>query len=301
MLLGENHAPFDDPSCIFELKADGIRGLAYLEPMRGTDLRNKRNMLLAGTFPELSELHLQVDRPCILDGKIIVTGPGGAPDFFQVQKRALMSNRTKISLAASQQPATFLAFDILYLDGEELFFTPLMERKALLADTVREGGRLALSRYVEGHGVALYQLAEARDLEGVVAKPKESKYFQGRRSKDWQKIKHLVDDDYVITGYMPKENGVVSLVLGQYGPNDRLDYKGHVTAGVDGQAFQRIASQPPQDVPPFSPLPTGNERAVWIQPLVGVVSYMPSDKPGLRQPVFKGLRNDKLPRECIAT
>lgn len=298
MLLGENNAPFDDPKYIFELKLDGIRGIAYLDPAAGTtDLRNKRDMRMLSAFPELCALHERVSERCILDGEIIVT-KSGVPDFFEVQKRSLMSNGIKIQLAAKTQPANFVAFDILQLGEDDVHLRPLMERKALLQETVVEGGRLAVSRYVEQRGVVLYELAKQQGLEGVVAKRRDSVYLFGRTAKDWLKIKNLVDDDYVICGYIDKSPGVTSLVLGQYDDGGALCYKGHVTLGVNRAELQRIKAQPPAPAP-FASAPRGNEQACWIAPCVGTVQYMPGDKPGLRQPVFKGLRQDKRPEDCV--
>lgn len=300
MLLGENNAPFDAPDWIYELKADGYRCIAYLDPLLKTDLRNKRDMALAAAFPELAGLCRQVKHRCILDGELVVTDARGAPDFYGLQSRAGMSDITKIRLAAARRPATYLAFDILFLGNEAINFRPLMERKALLDDTVMEGGRLAVSRFIEQRGTALYKLAEAQGLEGVVAKRKDSKYFFGRTTKDWLKIKHLPDDDFVVAGYIRKDKGATSLVLGQYGADGRLQYRGHVTWGVSGRVLATIRAQAKRRESPFQPLPPGNDRAVWIEPLVGIVNYMPSDKTSLRQPVFKGFRDDKLPEECIA-
>ena len=296
MLMGENNAPFDDPDYIYELKHDGLRCISYLDPASETDLRNKRDMKLLLKFPELAELHRQAKHRCILDGELIVPGEGGKPDFYAVQHRFMMSNPTKIAFAAKRQPTVFVAFDILFLGEEEVNFRPLMERKFLLSDEVREGGQLAVSRYVEERGVALYQLTEAKGLEGVVAKRRDSKYFFGRTTKDWLKIKHLKDDDYVICGYINKPGGMTSLIIGQY-EGESLVHKGHVTLGVSGQKVRPIRAQPKLHAPPC-PVPSGNERAVWIEPLVGVVSYMPGDHEGLRQATFKGLRTDKLPIEC---
>lgn len=300
MLLGANHAPFDDPEWIYELKHDGLRSLAYLDPAAGsTDLRNKRDMVMAPAFPELADLCRQVQKRCILDGELIVTDDRGAPDFYAVQKRVMMSNRTKISMAAARHPATFVAFDLLFLDDAPVNLHPLMARKQLLGGTVQEGGHLAVSRYVEEHGTSLYELAAAQRLEGVVAKHRDSKYFFDHTAKDWLKIKYLLDDDFIVLGYIRKaEKGMTSLVLGQYGAAGDLRYKGHVTLGVNGPSLRTIRSRPVRSNAPFSPLPPGNGDAVWIDPLVVTVNYMPSDKPGLRQPTLKGIRDDKLPKEC---
>ena len=84
-----------------------------------------------------------------------------------------------------------------------------MERKKILAKLIDETERINVSRYIEEQGTALYELTADRQLEGVVAKRKNSLYFEDKRTHDWIKCKHLLDDDYVICGYIPKEKGIV--------------------------------------------------------------------------------------------
>ena len=179
---------------------------------------------------------------------------------------------------------------------------PLMERKKLLQKTVKKNGRIAVSRYFEGTGTALFALAKQQGLEGVVGKRKDSVYIQGKRTKDWKKIKNLLDDDFVVCGYIRKDNDMTSIVLRQYDKEGVLRYKGHVTLGVGDKLFQRILEQPRAIHPPFE-FPPGhdNEGAVWLAPiLLCTVEFMQRTRSGgMRQPVFKGLRDDKEPEECI--
>lgn len=301
MLIAENVEPFDSPDWIYELKWDGERCIAYLDPKGGTDLRNKRNAKMLPKVPELSEIHRQVGKPCILDGELMCL-VDGKPNFSAIQRRSLMSNGFKIELEAKKHPATFVAFDILSLDGKDLTMQPLMERKKLLQKTVKENGRIAVSRYFEGTGTALFALAKQQGLEGVVGKRKDSVYIQGKRTKDWKKIKNLLDDDFVVCGYIRKDNRMTSIVLGQYDKEGVLRYKGYVTLGVGGKPFQRILEQPRAIHPPLeTPSGHGNEDAIWLAPtLVCTVEFMQRTKSGgMRQPVFKRLREDKEPEECV--
>ncbi len=221
-------------------------------------------------------------------------------EMYEIQRRSLMSTPLKIELAAKKYPACFTAFDILYYEDHPVTDLPLTERKALLQKAViEESARFAVSRVVENNGVAFFWLAKARELEGIIAKRKDSRYYFDKRTKDWIKCKNLKDADYVVCGYLPKENGRISLVLGQYA-GGTLTYKGHVTLGVCGGSFRRIRELPRLDTSPFA-APAGNERAVWVAPvLCCTVKYMEKTESGhLRQPVFKGLREDKLPEECV--
>lgn len=298
MLIGENQEAFDSPEYIYELKLDGERCIAYLDK-EVTDLRNKRNVKVLVKVPELSTMHKQVKYRCILDGELIVI-KDGKPNFYEILKRSTLSNTFKIKLASAKLPASFTAFDILYYKDHSVTDLPLMERKKLLEKVIKENERFAISRYIEGEGIQFYKLAKANDLEGIVAKRKDSKYYQDKKTKDWIKIKYLLDDDFVVCGYIFKGKGVISIVIGQYSGNE-LTYKGHVTLGISSEDYRRIETTPKLNYHPFANLPIGNDNAVWIEPnLVCVVKYMmKTANGGLRQPVFKGLRNDKDPRDCI--
>ena len=294
MLISEMQEPFDDLEFIYELKLDGERCIAYLDK-RSTVLQNKRSLILNPRYPELSKLHEAAREKCILDGELAIL-VNRMPDFSQVQRRSLLSNKFTIELALQKYPACFTAFDILYYRDHPVMDLPLQERKELLGQAVSENGTLAVSRYIEKSGIALYALAAQQGLEGVVAKRKRSYYFPGKRTKDWVKFKNLQDDDFVICGYIEKDGGVVSIVLGQYDHGELIN-KGHVTFGLSREAFQ-IISGTPRSSPPFS----DNENTVWIRPkLVCTVKFMEKIASGkLRQPAFKGLREDKEPRECVS-
>ena len=297
MLIGENQEAFDSPDFIYELKLDGHRCIAYLDK-DSTDIRNKRDIKLTSKVPELSNIHKQVKKRCILDGELIVI-KDGKPDFFEIQRRSILANTFKIQLTAAKLPATFTAFDILYYDDHQVMDLPLMTRKKLLEKVIKENERLAISRYIEKQGIQFYQLAKENDLEGIVAKRKDSKYYLDKKTKDWIKIKYLLDDDFVVCGCILKEKGVISIVLGQYSDKE-LVYKGHVTMGISTEDFRIIESTPKLNSHPFNDLPSGNDNAVWIElSLVCVVKFMmKTANGGLRQPVFKGLRTDKSPKEC---
>lgn len=292
MLISEMKEPFNDPDWIYELKLDGIRCIAYLG--EDTELRNKRNDRLLPKVPELSDMHRQIKERCILDGELVILKKG-VPDFFELQRRALMNNRFKIELASKQFPASFVAFDILYKKDTQLTDLPLLKRKEILADTVIENPMLAVSRWIPERGIELFAAAKQQALEGVIAKKNNSKYYFDKRTKEWIKFKYLADKDFVVCGYIVKEKGVTSVVLGQYHGNE-LIYQGHVTLGVKYGDLKKLESIP---YSPFAAIPPGHENAVWLKPeLVCTVQYMPNDKGALRQPVLKGFRYDKEPKDC---
>lgn len=236
MLIAENVPPFEDPEWLYELKWDGERCIAYLDPSEGTELRNKRQVRMLPKVPELAEIHLQAKKRCILDGELLCL-VGGKPSFETIQRRSLMSNRYKIELEAQRFPATYVAFDCLYYDGEDLTMQPLTERKKILATAVTESPRMAVSHVFDaGQALALFQIAKEQGLEGIVAKRKDSLYFQGTRTRTWLKMKNMMDDDFVVCGYIYKENNMISIVLGKY-RDGLLTYQSHVTLGVGGRGL----------------------------------------------------------------
>ncbi|SET85971.1 DNA ligase [Lacrimispora sphenoides] len=294
MLISEMVEPFDSPNFIYEIKWDGIRTLSFLDT--NTDMRNKRNKLMIPIFPELESLYRQVKTKCIIDHELLVL-KNGIPDFYEVQKRALMSNSFKIKLAADKYPASVIAYDILYYKDKDITMLPLMERKKYLTDVVIENDLISVSRFIENDGIKLFELVKEKGLEGTVAKRKDSLYWQGKRTKDWVKCKIMSTDDCVICGYIPKENNMTSLVLGQY-DDDLLVYKGHVTLGVSLRILKEHKYKV-IDYSPFGYVPPGNDDCVWLAPeLVCIVESMPTEKEGFRQPVFKGIRDDKPAMEC---
>jgi len=230
MLISERVDPYDDMDSIFELKFDGIRCIAYIDN-NSTDLRNKRNMSLLPRFPELESLHENCLCKCILDGELNVL-INGKPDFYEVQRRTVLTDPFKIELAYKKHPANFVVYDIIYHNDKLVTDLPLMERKKLLDEVINESDILSKSRYVETNGIAMYKFAELTGLEGVVGKKKQSLYWFGKRSKDWKKIKILNEEDFVCIGYMFNKNSMTTLILAKYNDNDELIITNHVSLEV---------------------------------------------------------------------
>lgn len=294
VLIAQQVDPYDDPDSIFELKLDGIRCIVYID-VNSVDLRNKRDMKLLPRFPELTNIFQNCKNKCILDGELIVL-VNGKPDFYEVQKRTLLTDPLKIQLACKKYPASFVAYDILYYQDHITTDIELIERKKILSDVLSENSLFSISRFIENDGIALYNLAEQQKLEGVVGKKKKSLYWFGKRTKEWNKVKWMNDDDFVCVAYILKPNNMTSLVLAKYDKEDKLIITNHVTLGV---SLSKLKSHGIEIIKcPFNTIPKGCESAIWISPLVCTVEYMPSDREGLRQAVLKGIRDDKLPQEC---
>jgi bifunctional non-homologous end joining protein LigD len=293
--------PFDDDEWLFEVKWDGHRCLANLGQATRLTSRTRRDM--TAQFPELIDLHRQLAaRNAVVDGEIVALDREGRPSFERMQDRF---HRTPEELARNKGrvPVQFLAFDLLWLDGQPLLDLPLVERRARLVEVLVETRDIRLSQVVEGAGTRFFEQVRALELEGMVAKRAASPYRPGARSPDWRKVKALCLQDCVIVGWTPGKGGraatLGSLLLAVY-DGDRLRYAGNVGTGFT-HAFlaDLLADLAELEVPrPMfegfegTPRPRG---ARFVRPeLVCEVEYLrwtQDDK--LRASSFKGLRPDK--------
>jgi bifunctional non-homologous end joining protein LigD len=265
---------------LFEPKLDGYRALCQkkAEMLRFIS-RNNRD--ITGEFLELSIGHL-IKADCTLDGEIVVYDARGNPSF------ALMQQRKRLRLSP-----TYVAFDLLELEGRDLRRLPLTERKQLLAGVIEEGKNLQTMPSTE-NGEELWDVVTARGIEGVMAKKKESAYVTGR-SRSWLKIKLEKTVDCVIVGYATKTREIASLALGLY-DKGALTYVGQVGTGFSELLLERLARQlivADNDVV----LPR-NVRSV-TPTLVCEVRYLQfTNDHRLRASVFLRLRDDKDASEC---
>ena len=195
MLAGSRETPFDSPDHVYELKWDGTRAIAFVKQGRHR-FQNRRLSFIEARYPDLQ---VRTRKDAILDGEIVVMD-GGLPSFEKLQEREKASGKIKIEYLAKTLPATYVAFDILYVEDREVMSLPQMERKALLREIIEEDDRVVLSDYVEARGVDYYHAVVGRGLEGIIAKHKAARYYVGRRSKDWIKIKKKATLDCVICG-----------------------------------------------------------------------------------------------------
>jgi bifunctional non-homologous end joining protein LigD len=288
--------PFSDPNWLFEVKWDGYRVQAHVRDGR-VALYTRRGLDAATYFPELAGPATWVDaREAVLDGEVVALGPGGEPDFGLLQARRSAGRRT-----AGEAPLVYVAFDLLYLDGRLLLDEPLEERKRLLRSVLVDGGAAQFSSHVLGDGEAFYEAVVARGLEGVMAKRRLSRYEAGRRSSSWLKIKRRAEQEFVVGGWVPRENSendLGALMLGVF-DSGSLRPVGKAGTGFDTHERRRLlARMAPLERPdsPFRPVP--RERgARWVEPsLVARLEFLEWTSDGqLRAPAYKGLEIDADP------
>jgi len=301
MLARPAERPFDDPGWVFEVKWDGIRAIAYVGESLSIRSRNDRELL--GSFPELEEL-TGLTEDTVLDGEIVVMRDG-SPDFRAAARRSRLKNPSEVEEARVASPATYIVFDILDKDGASLIDRSLEKRLSILKSVVKQGHYVTLSAPIRENGVAYYEAAVRRGLEGVVAKRLSSNYQPGARSSDWLKVKRVKSCDCVVFGYTQGEGARAdtfgALLLGLY-DEGRPVYVGRVGTGFTDQDLRGIRNTMDRlstDTPWFTD-PDIPEGSTWVKPkLVAQVGYQEATRDlRLRAPRFQGFRDDKPPELC---
>ena len=305
--------PFDDDRWIFEPKWDGVRAIVTCDDQTFLVSRNLKD--ITHSYPELGRIHEQlVAVDAIVDGEIVAMSEG-RPSFEKLQSRINLQNPRDIERATKAITVTYIAFDLLYLDGRSLLKEPLEERKRLLDEVVVKNPRIDVSTCIEGEGTALFEAARTAQLEGIVAKKLGTPYRPGKRGRDWLKVKTTYEADVVIGGWTKGEGSrserFGSLLVGAY-EGDRLRFVGAVGTGFNDRSLDELlAKMRPleTDENPFEVDPE-QEKVRWGKPikdphlvrpeLVAVVEFRELTSGGkLRAPSFKGLREDKDPDDCL--
>ena len=307
MLAEGGHTAFDDDGWWFEPKLDGIRCLAELSTGE-TILRTRTGRDASAQYPELHMIHELVDQVnAVIDGEIVAVDAEGKNSFEVLQQRMNLANPREIQRARTRIPVSIVVFDLLWLDGHDLTGLALEQRRELLTAVVEEDDRLHVTTHVVGDGTVMFEAAKAQQLEGVVAKRIGSTYLPGRRTDAWRKIKATQTQDCVILGFTPGQGGrndtFGALLVGAY-DDGALRWIGQVGSGFTGAVLDTVLAQLREivrDTPVVDDL-RSVKGATFVEPkLVCEVEYLEITKSTskMRAPVFKHMRPDKLPEDCV--
>lgn len=265
-----------------ELKWDGFRALALASP-EGGELRSRTGKDLAQRFPGLLDLRRDVRFvEAVLDGEVAVLDEEGRASFQDLQ--------------AGVGVPVFLAFDLLYADGDWLLDVPWHERKEMLREGVSGSrGLVMLSDDVPGESTGLFEAASAHGVEGIVAKRRDAPYRPGTRSKDWVKVKMRPEGEFVVGGWSEgrgsRRGSIGSVHVGEL-VDGELRYRGLVGSGLgadDAAELEDRLAPLRADAAPFVDPPESTDRDHWVLPDVRCeVEYAEITREGrLRAPVLR--------------
>ena len=312
MLAESIDKPFDGKDWLFEIKWDGYRAVAFIENGKVRLVSRNQNEL-TGRYPELKDLPQFIKaKNAIVDGEVVALDEDGKPSFSLMQQRTGFRPHGKRSAPKADVPVLYYAFDLIYLDGEDWRRMPLQERKGKLASIVKVGDALRYSDHFEEHGKALFDTAQEKGLEGIVAKRRTSCYEE-RRSSDWLKIKFRQTLECVVGGFTEPEGSRAhfgSLVLGLYDKEKHLIHVGQAGSGFTQKSLADIwktLKKIETKKNPFFGEVEALRKVGWVKPeLVAEIEFTEwtggtndGAGPKLRAPVFMQLREDKEPAECV--
>ena len=291
---------------IHELKLDGYRLQVQVQSKgnrkgktRSTTLFTRTGLDWTARMPNLADAAASLDvESCILDGEVVVLDHEGRTNFSDLQA-AFQEPR--------KEPLIYFAFDLLHLNGHNLRKLPLLQRKVILSEllsAVEPGSPVRLSEHIEGRGGEVFAKACELGAEGVVSKLALAPYTSGR-GNTWLKMKCGMQQEFVIGGFTAPEKGgrgIGALLLGYY-DGGKLLYAGRCGTGFSEQTHRALRDRLEaleQKHPDFVKLPADARRKVfWVKPqLVAQISFSAWTRDDLiRQASFKGIREDKPPRE----
>lgn len=292
MLATLTEEPFSSPDWIFEIKWDGYRAIAET----GSDtikFYSRNGLSFTDRYAAVADELKKITTKAVLDGEIVVLDENGVANFQRLQ-----------DFNSNTDPLYYYVFDLLFYKGKDLRKKPLLERKKILKQLLKNNDLIRYSDYIEKDGEKFFRVARERKLEGIMAKRADSVYLSGKRTDQWLKIKLHRTMEAVIGGFTrPRKSRkhFGALILGVF-ENKKLRYIGHTGTGFSDRKLKELSEKMKpltRKTSPFEEKVPVNNPATWIKPvLTCTVKYSEITEEGiLRHPVFLGLRIDKTAKE----
>jgi bifunctional non-homologous end joining protein LigD len=289
MLCTLTKEPLNNSDYLYEIKWDGYRIIAYVN---GDSVRmdSRSSLNYTAKYPPIVSALKQLKHKVVLDGEVVVFNERGIPDFDALQ----LYN-------GHDTPIQYCVFDILWMDGYDLKGLSLVERKQIVRTLVEDNDVIRFSESFDD-GIDLYEHALELNLEGIVAKRRDSTYSEGSRGNDWLKTPTRKRQEFVIGGWAESDRGrsFRSLLFGAYN-NGRLQWIGRSGGGYKEKEMPGILKRLKElevEASPFvnKVLDTKGATIHWVKPeLVANFEFATWTKSGrIRKPAtFLGLRKDK--------
>lgn len=287
--------PEENGEWIHEMKFDGYRMQGHLK--NGIGNFYSRNALeWSNKFPHL--LNAMEKLPvtnAVFDGEIVALDEKGRSHFQKLQNSIKLKN--DISLR-------YYIFDIMYLNGKDLRALPLLERKEILHDALKNApSEIIYSEHFTENGADFYRVSCEHELEGIISKLSDSPYSSGRNDL-WVKTKCSLRQEFVIGGWTKPQGGrtgLGALLLGVF-EKGKFRYTGRVGTGFDTDTLKSIKKELSAIEVSESPFDENSPKGKdihWVKPVKACeVSFANWTEEGiLRTPVFQGLREDKSPKD----
>lgn len=244
---------------IYEPKWDGFRAIIFRDGEE-VEIGSRNGKPMTRYFPEVvTALKANLPDRCVLDGEIVVVDPTGSGLNFEVLQQRIHPADSRVKLLSSQTPASFVAFDLLALDDEDLTAQPMDRRRARLEDALADARPpVYITPATDDVDTAAdwFNRWEGAGLDGIIAKPRELTYQQDRRVM--HKVKHERTADCVVAGYRlhkGSDDAIGSLLLGLYDDDGELS-----SVGVIGALSMAKRRELYDD---FQPLVTSIEDHPW--------------------------------------
>ena len=299
--------PVEESNWQYEMKWDGYRALGYMDNGRVT-ICSRNNKSFDEKFYPIHKALTEWGINAVVDGEIAVLTDEGVPDFSDLQQWRSEADGQLI----------YYLFDLLWLDGISVMELSLEDRRCLLeAIMPADITNIRFSQSIDDKGAEAFAFAQQMQLEGIMAKRKGSPYIPGIRTKDWLKVKTEKRQELVIGGYTHNEGSsklFSALLLGIL-ENGKFNFLTPVGTGFNRENQKQILEKLKPYITskcPFSTVPDYNKPSrfrpnppkatvTWVKPrLVAEISYREMTKSGaIRQPSFKGLREDKSAQEVV--
>jgi bifunctional non-homologous end joining protein LigD len=300
-------SPLDRRGWLYELKLDGFRIIA---DKRGEDAALFFRKLGSANahYPEIVRAMRALPAPrVVLDGEVVAFDERGRPSFQRLQQRMQAAKPSARNFIWTENPVTYVVFDLLAFGALDLRPLPLVARKALLAELLQGKGAVRVLDHIADDGRPLYRFCGKEKLEGVVAKRASSPYIAGpKRSGEWIKVKCDQDEEFVVIGFTEGEGvrqRLGALDLGAFHEGE-LVVCGKAGSGLDDRTIDDLLARlGPLTIDvttargEFEPTP---RRRTFVKPEV-VVNVRFGGWTGdrrLRHPVFRGIRKDVKPEDC---
>ncbi len=289
--------PFNDAEWLFEIKWDGYRAIAEVKDSE-VKLYSRNLKPFNDMFPSIVEALKHIDATAIFDGEIVLLDKAGKPHFQLLQNYQKTREGTPI----------YYIFDLLYLDGQDLRRTPLIDRKNLLKELLQKYPQnvIRFSDHIIQEGTRFFKATAINGLEGIIAKYGQS-HYEHRRSREWLKIKTSLRQEAIICGFTAPQKSrkhFGALILGVY-QDKKLIPIGRVGTGFSERILKDIHETLVPLIVKKCPFVNPPDKSLadvtWVRPkLICEINFTEwTDEGSMRHPSFVGLRTDKNAKKVV--